>query len=108
MAQDIQVEIGGTVFAFGVDDRAYNKFVDGMSGGKLVLSGYNLLSSTVKNEQHAAFKGLVTDGENNPKASVVMEVIGIISDEFNSELPTVVKTRASSVSTSKKAATNNS
>lgn len=108
MAQVIPVTVGTVDFIFSVTDKAYNKFVDGMSSGKTVLPAYNLLSSTVENEQHAQLKGLLTDNENQPKAALVMSVVGVISDEFTSDLPTVVKTQTSSVSSSKETDLSNS
>tara|TARA_R110001599_G_scaffold277904_1_gene479221 strand:+ start:244 stop:570 length:327 start_codon:yes stop_codon:yes gene_type:complete len=108
MAKMIPVTIGVTDFEFTITDRDYNKFVDSITGGKTVLPGYNLLSSTVKNEQHAELKRLVTDGQNNPRATLVMSVIGEITEEFTSDLPAVVKTRKSSANSSKETDLSNS
>ncbi|MEL0621789.1 putative phage tail assembly chaperone [Marinomonas arenicola] len=108
MAQVILITVGAAAFEFTVTDKDYNKFVDSISGGKSVLPAYNLLSATVKNEQHAKLKGLVTDGENNPKASLVMEIVQIITEEFTSDLPAVVKTPTSSATSSKETDMSNS
>ena len=106
--QVILVMIGTVEFEFSVTNKEYNKFVDSMASGKAVLPAYNLLSSTVKNEQHAKLKSLLVDDANNPKANLVMEVMGIVTEEFTSDLPAVVKPRASSVSSSKETASSNS
>lgn len=108
MPQVILVTVGTVDFKFNVTDKDYNKFVDGVSGNKTVLPAYNLLSSTVENEQHAKLKGLLTDSENQPKAALVMEIIGVITEEFTSDLPAVVKTPTSSETTSKGTDTSNS
>jgi hypothetical protein len=108
MAQLILVTVGTVDFTFNVTDKDYNKFVDSISSGKAVLPAYNLLSSTVENEQHAQLKGLLTNEENQPKATLVMGVVGVITEEFTSDLPTVVKTQTSSASSSKEMDLSNS
>lgn len=108
MAQLIEVTIGEMDFEFKVTDKAYNKFVDSMSKGKAVTPAYQLLSDTVKNEQHAALKSVLLNDESQPKASLVMDVVGLITEEFTSDLPAVVKLRKSSVNTSKETVSSNS
>jgi len=108
MAQLIDVTIGEMDFEFKVTDKAYNKFVDAMSKGKTVTPAYQLLSDTVKNEQHAALKSLLLNDESQPKASLVMDVVGIVSDEFSSDLPAVVKPRKRTGNTSKETVSSSS
>lgn len=108
MAQVITVTVGDVDFRFNVTDRIYNKFVDGVSGNKTVLPAYNFLSSTVENEQHAKLKGLLTDDESQPKATLVMEILGIITEEFSNDLPAVVKTLTSSATSLQEMASSNS
>ncbi len=108
MAEVICITSGTTVFKFTVDDKMYNKFVDGMAKGGAVLSAYNMLSNAVDNEQHAKFVSVFTDGQNNPRAMLVMNAVGIITEEFTSDLPDLVKTPTSSVSSSKETDLSNS
>lgn len=104
----IPVTVGTTDFEFTITDREYNKFVDSISGGKTVLPAYNMLSNAVENKQHATFLSIFSDGQNNPRAKLVMDVIGEITEEFTSNLPTVVKTRKSSANSSKGTDSSNS
>ena len=108
MAQLIEITIGETDFEFKVTDKEYNKFVDSMAKGQTVLPAYNLLSSTVKSEQHGALKSLMVNDDSQPKAKLVMDVMGILTDEFSSDLPAVVKPRKRSANTSKETASSNS
>jgi len=108
MAQLIEITIGETDFEFNVTDKAYNKFVDSMAKGQTVLPAYNLLSSTVKSEQHGALKRLMVNDDSQPKAKLVMDVMGILTDEFSSDLPAVVKLRRRSANESKETVTSNS
>lgn len=108
MAQLIEITIGDTDFEFKVTDKEYNKFVDAMAKGQTVLPAYNLLSSTVKNEQHAKLKALMVNEDSQPKAKLVMDVMGILTYEFSSDLPAVVKLRRRSGTASKETALNNS
>lgn len=108
MAQLIEITIGDTDFEFKVTDKEYNKFVDAMAKGQTVLPAYNLLSSTVKNEQHNKLKTLMVNEDSQPKAKLVMDVMGILTDEFSSDLPTVVKLRRRSETASKATASSNS
>ncbi|WP_394178491.1 putative phage tail assembly chaperone [Marinomonas posidonica] len=107
-AQVIVVTIGTENFEFTVTNREYNKFVDSMAGGKVTMGAYNLLSNTVKQEQHATLKSMLVDGNNNPKSTLVMEAVGVITEDFTSDLPKVVKTRASSANSSKETDLSNS
>ncbi|MBJ7536949.1 putative phage tail assembly chaperone [Marinomonas transparens] len=109
MAQAIAVTIGETDFVFNVTDKGFNKFTDSIStGGKATLAAYSFLSDAVENKQHAALKGLLVNEVNEPRSSLVMDVIKIVQEEFTSELPSVVKTRASSETSSKGTASSNS
>lgn len=108
MAQVICITAGAVAFSFTVDDRMYNKFVDGMTKGGAVLPAYNMLSSAVDNEQHAKFVDTFTDGQNNPRATLVLEAVGMITEEFTSDLPKLVKTPTSSANSLKGMATSNS
>lgn len=83
--------IGATKFTFDVSNAEYNKFVDRMSAGKPVQAGFNLLSSTVKQEQRATLRELIADKENQPKAQLVMSLVGEISEEMGEGMPEVVK-----------------
>ena len=108
MAQLIEITIGDTDFEFKVTDKEYNKFVDAMAKGQTVLPAYNLLSSTVKSEQHTRLKAFLVNEDSQPKAKLVMDVMGILTDEFSSDLPAVVKLRRRSETASKETALNNS
>jgi len=108
MAQLIEVTIGEMDFEFKVTDKAYNKFVDSMAKGQTVTPAYQLLSDTVKSEQHASLKTLLLNDESQPKAKLVMDVVGIVSDEFSSDLPAVVKPRKRTETTSKETVSSSS
>lgn len=101
MAQLIEITIGDTDFEFKVTDKEYNKFVDAMAKGQTVLPAYNLLSATVKNDQHGRLKTFLVNEDSQPKAKLVMDVMGILTDEFSSDLPAVVKLRRRSETASK-------
>lgn len=107
--QAILVTIGTVDFQFNVTDKAFNKFVDASSnGGKVTLQAWSFLAETVENKQHAKLKGMLVNDANEPRAQLVMDVIKIIQEEFVSDLPKVVKTRASSANTSKEMDLSNS
>ncbi len=107
--QEILVTIGSVDFTFNVTDKAFNKFIDSTStGGKATLAAYNFLSDSVENKQHAKLRGLLLNDATEPRASLVMDVIKIVQEEFVSDLPKVVKTRASSANTSKETDLSNS
>jgi hypothetical protein len=108
MAKVIGVTAGKVNFKFTIDDKGYNKFVDGMTKGGAVMPAYNMLSNAVEQEQHAKFVGVFTDGQNNPRATLVMNAVGIITEDFTSDLPELVKTPASSATSSKEMASSNS
>jgi len=101
MAKLILITADTFDFKFTIDDKMYNKFVDGMTKGGAVLPAYNMLSNAVENEQHAKFVSTFTDGQNNPRATLVMEAVGMITEEFTSDLPRLVKTPTSSAGSSK-------
>ena len=96
MAKQILVDIGGTEFQFQVDNAEYNKFINAMTGGRAIQSSYNLLTRTVVDSQRTALKDLLTDEDNQPIGSLVLEVQGVVTEEFSSGLPAVVKLQTSS------------
>jgi hypothetical protein len=108
MAKLVLITAGSVDFGFTVDDKMYNKFVDGMTKGGAVLPAYNMLSNAVEQEQHAKFVSTFSDGQNNPRATLVLEAVGMIAEEFTSDLPKLVKTPASSATSSKEMASSNS
>ncbi len=93
--KEITVTLGDTDFTFDVGNTDYNKMLNNMSGSRAVQAGFNLLSSTVKQEQRATLISIITDKEKKPHGTVVLEVVGIISEEFTDSLPTAVKKRSS-------------
>lgn len=108
MAQVIAIGVGTQAFEFVVTNGEYNKFVDRMSSGKSVQSAFNLLTSTVEIKQRATLKDLITDEENQPKAKLVMDLVGELSEAFTSDLPDVVKLQTSNSNSAAATATNNS
>lgn len=108
MAQIIAIGVGTEAFEFTLTNGEYNKFVDRMSGGKSVQSAFNLLTATVNVKQRATLKDLITDEENQPKAKLVMDLVGELSEEFTSDLPDVVKLQTSNSNSADETATNNS
>lgn len=93
MSKKIEVTLGSEDFEFEVTNDAFNKFINSSSGGRGVQAGFNLLSSTVEQKQRAKFLNIITDAEKKPKGMLVMELVGVISEDFNDELPNVVKKR---------------
>ncbi|WP_067095604.1 putative phage tail assembly chaperone [Marinomonas atlantica] len=93
--KDIQILVGDKEFDFQVSNALYNKFVDTMASGKAVQAGFNLLSKSVDQKQRASLMELIRDKENQPKATLVMSVVGEISEEMGDSLPEVVKLQKS-------------
>lgn len=108
MAQIISVGVGTQEFEFTLTNGEYNKFVDRMSSGKSVQSAFNLLTSTVDIKQRATLKDMITDEESQPKAKLVMDIVGELSEAFTSDLPEVVKLQTSNSNSADAIATNNS
>lgn len=108
MAQVIALGIGKAEFEFNVTNGEYNKFVDRMSSGKSVQSAFNLLTSTVNVKQRAKLKDLLVDDENQPKAKLVMDLVGEITEAFTSDLPEVVKLQTSNSNSADATDTSNS
>lgn len=94
--KEINLLMGESEFCFQVSNVEYNKFVDRTSSGKPIQAGFNLLSSTVMQEQRAALRAQISDKEGQPKAMVVMALVGEISEAFGEGLPEVVKLQKSS------------
>lgn len=108
MAQIIAIGVGAHEFEFSVSNGDYNKFVDRMASGKSVQSAFNLLTSTVDIKQRATLKDLIADDENQPKAKLVMDLVGELTEAFTSDLPEVVKLQTSNSNSAAATATSNS
>ncbi|RUM56280.1 MAG: hypothetical protein DSY85_03010 [Marinomonas sp.] len=91
----IVLGIGASEFTFKVANADYNKFVDTMAAGKPTQAGFNLLTKTVVQEQRASLLEVIADEERQPKALVVMNLVGEISEEMGQGLPEVVKLQKS-------------
>lgn len=96
MTKQILVDVGGTEFQFNVDNAEYNKFINSMTGGRAIQSSYNLLTRTVIETQRTILKELLTDNDNQPIGSLVLEIQSVVSEEFSNSLPSVVKLQTSS------------
>lgn len=89
--KELILAVGETPFTFKVGNAEYNKFVDRMSAGKPVQAGFNLLTSTVEQKERATLIGLIADEQKQPYATLVMGLVGEISEEMGEGLPEVVK-----------------
>ena len=93
--KEIVLVVGGTEFNFNVGNAEYNKFVDQTTAGRPTQAGFNLLTKTVEKKQRASLIELIADKERQPKALVVMSLVGEISEEMGDGLPDVVKLQKS-------------
>lgn len=83
MAQVITVEVADIDINFNVSDDDFNKYINDQMPNEKVNSAYNFLSRTVDEKSKDEFKKIALNGVV-PKGLVVMQIVGVIAEEFGS------------------------
>ena len=83
MAQVITVEVADVDINFNISDDDFNKYINDQMPNEKVNSAYNFLSRTVDEKSKDAFKKIALNGVV-PKGLVVMQIVGVVAEEFGS------------------------
>jgi len=83
MTQEITVEVSDVDIKFNVSDDDFNKYINDQMPNEKVNSAYNFLSRTVDADSKDEFKKIAVNGAT-PKGMVVMQIVGVVAEEFGS------------------------
>jgi len=83
MSHVITVTVADVDVNFNVSDDDFNKYINDQMPNEKVSSAYNFLSRTVDEDSKEEFKKIALNGAV-PKGLVVMQIVGVVAEEFGS------------------------
>ncbi|MCK9818398.1 putative phage tail assembly chaperone [Pseudomonas sp. MAFF 302046] len=88
-SREITLEVGTKDFAFTLSPQDVTKYFNAMTANNKVAPSFNLLSTTVKQEQRAELRELLT----NPV--MTMQIAGALLEEYAPDVEIIVKKSSS-------------
>jgi hypothetical protein len=88
-SREITLEVGTKDFAFTLSPQDVTKYFNAMTATNKVAPSFNLLSTTVKQEQRAELRELLT----NPV--MTMQIAGALLEEYAPDVEIIVKKSSS-------------
>lgn len=91
----VTVTVGHDDLNFDVSTEDFNKYINSQMPNNKVAPAFNFLSQTVVKEDKEKFKQLLVDN-NTPRGMLVVQVAGVLAEEFGAGVEISVKKPSSS------------
>jgi len=99
----IEVTVGPHTLHFDVENADINKYLNQQGPNNKIQSAFNMLSTTVVDDDKEAFKSVALIG-SEPVGLVVIQIATIVAGEFGGDLEIAIKKPSNSSKASSKTA----